>query len=494
MGLSVACSLKGRAGGDAARCVLVGNPREASAAGLMAGAAETIITPTPVGTFLIGPLKESTGVHDDLFARALVISDETTCVAIVTLDFLGLDFSFHDRIVAAIEKQTGMARGNIMVNCSHTHNAPLTIPWREWEKKLDKPWHESMPGKIATMVGEALAKRRAATLRFGREAVEIGFNRRLPTEDGVVMRAESKRHGRALGGRPLRGGRRWPTHRRFVQSCGASGDHPRGQHLDQRRLSRVSRCRRCANDWAPTAVFLFAQGCGANINGFPLQGGIEAARSAGEKLGNAAAKAVRSEGSVIRSDRLRSGVPRTQLAASTTPVRPTVREAPGGRSGKRVETRVARYRQRRTRAEHEVAHPGIRDRRRTLHSRPSSRDVRRVSAIRRQDVAVCAHYGLRLHQRMRGLSGDGQGLRAWRSGRIRDFAAGCSASISRPAGARAPSRNADQRRHHRGSARFACWSLTVVFWLYCASTFVFRPVFPAIIDATVPTFSRGDPT
>ena len=94
----------------------------------MAGAAEAIITPTPVGTFLIGPLKESTGVHDDLFARALVISDGTTRVAIVTLDFLGLDFSFHDRIVAAIEKQTGIARGNIMVNCSHTHNAPLDDP------------------------------------------------------------------------------------------------------------------------------------------------------------------------------------------------------------------------------------------------------------------------------------------------------------------------------------------------------------------------------
>ena len=126
--------------------------------GLMAGSAETTITPPPVGTFLIGPLKESTGVNDDLFARALVISDDGKRFAIVTMDFLGLDFSFNDLIAAQIERQTGIPRVNIMINCSHTHNAPLTIPWRRWEKKLDKPWHKTMPGKIATVVSQASAK------------------------------------------------------------------------------------------------------------------------------------------------------------------------------------------------------------------------------------------------------------------------------------------------------------------------------------------------
>jgi hypothetical protein len=283
--------------------LLVG-PRGA-AAGLMAGAAETIITPTPVGTFLIGPLKESTGVHDDLFARALVIFDGTTRVAIVTLDFLGLDFSFHDRIVAAIEKQTGIARGNIMVNCSHTHNAPLTIPWRAWEKKLDKPWHESMPGKIATVVGEASANRRAATLRFGREPVQIGFNRRLPTENGVVMQ-------------PNRSGTVVPwvdvlcveaDDGRSIAILFSHAAHPVIIHAASTLISAdypgfaVSTMR---EQLGKDGVFLFAHGCGANVNGFPLQGGIDAARSAGEKLGNAAVKAARSKGPTIQGDRLRS--------------------------------------------------------------------------------------------------------------------------------------------------------------------------------------------
>jgi hypothetical protein len=38
----------------------------------MAGASETVITP-PVGVPLIGCIQRSTGVHDDLLARPLVL-------------------------------------------------------------------------------------------------------------------------------------------------------------------------------------------------------------------------------------------------------------------------------------------------------------------------------------------------------------------------------------------------------------------------------------
>ncbi len=40
------------------------------------------------------------------------------------------------------------------------------------------------------------------------------------------------------------------------------------------------------------AVYLFAQGCGGNINAFPLQGGIDAAIAAGRDLGQAVSRAL----------------------------------------------------------------------------------------------------------------------------------------------------------------------------------------------------------
>ena len=94
-----------------------------------------------------------------------------------------------------------------------------------------------MPGKIATVVGEASANRRAATLRFGREPVADRLQSSSPDGERRGDAAESKRHGCALGGRSVRGSGRRPTDCRSVQSCGASGDHPRRQHLDQRGLS-----------------------------------------------------------------------------------------------------------------------------------------------------------------------------------------------------------------------------------------------------------------
>ena len=40
------------------------------------------------------------------------------------------------------------------------------------------------------------------------------------------------------------------------------------------------------------AVYLFAQGCSGNINGFPLKGGIDAAAATGRDLGQAVGRAL----------------------------------------------------------------------------------------------------------------------------------------------------------------------------------------------------------
>ena len=271
--------------------------------GLMAGSAETTITPTPVGTFLIGPMKESTGVNDDLFARALVISDGEKRIAIVTIDFLGLDFSFNNLIAAEIEHQTGIPRGRIMINCSHTHNAPLTIPWRKWQKKLDKPWHKTMPGKVAAAVSRAAAGLQKAKLSYGREPVQIGFNRRLPTENGVIMKPNPD--GTVVP---------WvdvlcveAADRRPIAVLISHAAHPVIIHGASTLISAdypgfaVSTMR---SNMGGQRVFMFAQGCGGNINGFPLRGGIDAAASAGKKLASAAEQAVRNKGPAVQSNKL----------------------------------------------------------------------------------------------------------------------------------------------------------------------------------------------
>lgn len=107
---------------------------------MQAGSAETIITPLP-GAPTLGTIQRSTGIHDELHARALVLNDGQQRVAVVSLDLIGTDFALADEIREAIGKATGIT--TTFIHCTHNHSAPFTIPW----SVLGVRWIEG-PGKI----------------------------------------------------------------------------------------------------------------------------------------------------------------------------------------------------------------------------------------------------------------------------------------------------------------------------------------------------------
>lgn len=99
-----------------------------AAATLRAGGAAVKITP-PLGIPLAGyySARGAEGVADDLFAKALVLDDGKTKVALVVCDLIGLT---RDVVVEArklIEKQTGIAGDHVMISATHTHTGP-SIP------------------------------------------------------------------------------------------------------------------------------------------------------------------------------------------------------------------------------------------------------------------------------------------------------------------------------------------------------------------------------
>lgn len=273
---------------------------------LRAGAAEIEITPPAVGTWLLGPMAPSTGVHDPLFARALVLDDGETLVALATMDLVGLDFGLVDRIRDGMSRTAGIAPEQLMLNCSHTHSAPFTIPWSVlgWQHFVEKEaaWAEELVrkvGEVVTMAVDALIPARAC---FGREPVQIGANRRLLTESGVAMEPNPdgpvvpwvdvlRLHG--TSGAPMA----------IVMSHAA---HPVIVHGSSTLISAdypgyaVGTVRERFGD---KVIVMFAQGCGADINGNPLRGGFGAAQKAGKELGQAAIHAAE-KGQSISSNRL----------------------------------------------------------------------------------------------------------------------------------------------------------------------------------------------
>lgn len=94
---------------------------------LKAGWEKVPITP-PIGTPLAGygdrQGRPSTGVHDEIFVRALALSDGSDDVVIVGSDMLIVPNNIADIARADAAAQTPLTPNNILFNASHTHCGP----------------------------------------------------------------------------------------------------------------------------------------------------------------------------------------------------------------------------------------------------------------------------------------------------------------------------------------------------------------------------------
>ena len=288
---------------------------------IRAGAAEIDVTPPAVGTLLAMRSARSTGVAEPLFARALVLDDGTTRVAIVTCDYCGFDIPFNERLVKAITAATSIPATHIMINASHNHSAPLIGDWAPPNTDGPLPWHDELIKKFATVVKQAADSVRPARLRIHREATQIGINRRLKREGRVVMTPNP--HGSNLPWTDVLCVEvpkvervavlfTYGAHPVIVQRASTliGGDYPG---------YTVKRMNAMASAGKSGGVFMFAQGASGDINAFPLAGGIMAADTAARDLSYAVERAIKSPGYVIKSRTLKVASTEVQLPLQDPP-------------------------------------------------------------------------------------------------------------------------------------------------------------------------------
>ena len=160
---------------------------------LLAGAAKTNITP-PVGTTMggyAGRKEGARGVHDPLWAKALVLRSNGAAVAVVACDVLGLTADVVAPARAAIAERFGIPVEHTMVACSHTHSGPDTL--RLFREAPHASYFALVQANIVGAVEMAQSRLRPARAGWGRGCVEgVSINRRtfeqgpLDTEVGVL--------------------------------------------------------------------------------------------------------------------------------------------------------------------------------------------------------------------------------------------------------------------------------------------------------------------
>lgn len=165
-------------------------------AALQGGFAKINITP-PLGIPLIGSKgNPSDEILDDLFAKAMVLYDGRTKVAILSADLL---YTPLEEITGPVRKlireRTGIPETNVMVCATHTHSGPETFTLSKFRPEqriplsmLDQPYLQILIRKLADAV--QIAHRDLCPVRIGltkRALPELMFNRRTKKTDGTVV-------------------------------------------------------------------------------------------------------------------------------------------------------------------------------------------------------------------------------------------------------------------------------------------------------------------
>ncbi len=142
---------------------------------LLVGCAKRIVTPDPLlpvsgGVGIPEPVEKKIG---DLFARVMVMKKGDTCVALVSLDFLGWSSPLADKIRAYAPQ---IPPENILVGVTHTHSAPETygfvdekgnctadLKYLDWVcqqagEALNEAYNNMKPAYLKIVMGEAKGK------------------------------------------------------------------------------------------------------------------------------------------------------------------------------------------------------------------------------------------------------------------------------------------------------------------------------------------------
>ncbi len=147
----------------------------ASAADVTAGFGKADITPDPAGKTPVfiagyGQNRRAEGVHDPLYARAIVVSDGQKKVALAAVDVVGLQYPTVQEIRKRLE-----GFDYVLVSSTHNHEGPDTVGiWgpTPFKSGVDPDYMEMLVARTVEAIQAADAARVPVTASYGTAADE----------------------------------------------------------------------------------------------------------------------------------------------------------------------------------------------------------------------------------------------------------------------------------------------------------------------------------
>jgi len=142
-----------------------------------------------IGTDLAGYFepRKSTGIHDPLFARALILEKNGVKATLIACDLIAINREIIEKAKKLIKEQTEINPANIIIHATHTHTGPATAKVFGSDNEKSRIYLSVLPEKIAQAVVLANKSLFSATIEYGKgEEKRISFNRRYLMKDGTV--------------------------------------------------------------------------------------------------------------------------------------------------------------------------------------------------------------------------------------------------------------------------------------------------------------------
>ncbi len=148
---------------------------------LVAGAAKIDITPDPVamqvplGGYAARKGAPATGIHDHIFARALVLSEGSAKLGIVSVDLCFLPANFRAEIGKRIAAAgvVGLDLDHLMIAATHSHTSPDPLAMHATNTSTMKGWTSYSP-TLAQFEADKIA-----------QAVILADHRLIPAKIGI---------------------------------------------------------------------------------------------------------------------------------------------------------------------------------------------------------------------------------------------------------------------------------------------------------------------
>lgn len=306
----------------------------AGPSGWRVGVGREDITP-PAGLWMTGYAVRdhpAEGAAQPLWVKALAFADPGgNRGVLLTLDLCDITRPISDRVAAELAARYGLPRSAVMTNVSHTHCAPWIEDGLAGLRILPPDglakaaaFRAELEQKMVRAAAAALDSLAPATISWGEDTAQFGFNRRENREaQAPALRAEGKLRGPmdprvpVLAVRGADGVLRallvsYACHNTTLSFYQWHGDYA---GCAQAELERRH----------PGATVLFASGCGADINPAPRRE-LAHAEQHGRELADAADRALQGRMTSVEG-RFASALEDITLTFSRVPTEAQLREA-----------------------------------------------------------------------------------------------------------------------------------------------------------------------